>query len=136
MALALSMFWVAVAVALSRLVYYLLGLRFVVITFGKSWGPIIAAHATEVLVSLVGLAVALAGISLMHLTSPWVRELTLVAFYVLASGILLIAGPKWLVAPAAPVFAALVGGHAATIGAQDMNMPKERRPQHTRIVKI
>lgn len=105
-----SVIWVAVAVAASRVVYYVMTMRFVVITFGKSWGPVAAAHAKSLVLSGLGLIAAFGTTALVQL--PWViaNQLVMVASYVLGCGLVLLFGPKWLVAPAGPMAFGFVAG--------------------------
>ena len=103
-----SVAWVAIAVALSRVVYYVLGLRFAIVTFKRSWPTVVAAHAKSVAVTLVGLGAAFALSSVVHFASPSANDLVLVTGYLLASGMLLLLGPKWLVAPVGPSAAGFI----------------------------
>ncbi len=103
-----SVIWVAIAVALSRVAYYVLGLRFVVVTFEESWPAVLAAHGKSLIIALVGIGAALALNSVMRFPSASANQLVMVAGYLLASGTLLLAGPRWLVAPAGPWAAELL----------------------------
>lgn len=108
MAIGHSVTWVAVAVALSRAVYYVLGLRFAVVTFHESWPAVLAAHGKSLVIALVGIGAALALNSAVQFGSASANQLVALMGYLLASGTLLLIGPKWLVAPAGPWAAKLV----------------------------
>ncbi len=97
-----SVAWVAIAVAVSRVVYYVLGLRFVVVTFEESWPAVVAAHGKSLVIALVGIGAALALNSVVQFGSESANQLVMVTGYLLTSGTLLLFGPKWLVAPAGP----------------------------------
>jgi O-antigen/teichoic acid export membrane protein len=97
-----SVTWVAIAVAVSRVVYYVLGLRFAVVTFEESWPAVAAAHGKSLVIALVGIGAALALNSAVQFASALANQLVMVTGYLLASGTLLLMGPKWLVAPAGP----------------------------------
>lgn len=103
-----SLFWVAVAVASSRVFHYLLELRFAVVTFAIPWRPIVTSHASGVLVALVALAVALAGNSLAFTPSASVAHVGALTLYVVVSSLLIAWAPDWLLGPAAPVTAAVI----------------------------
>jgi PST family polysaccharide transporter len=103
-----SVAWVAIAVAVSRAVYYVLGLRFVVITFEESWPVVLAAHGKSVVIALVGIGTALALNSAIEFASATSNQLVMLTGYLLASGTLILIGPGWLVAPAGPLVAQFV----------------------------
>ena len=103
-----SVIWVAIAVALSRVTYYILGLRFAVIAFDESWPTVLAAHGKSLVIAITGFGAAVALHSVIQFSAEWANQLVMLAGYLLGSGILLLTGPKWLVAPAGPWAAQLV----------------------------
>lgn len=103
-----SVAWVAIAVVLSRVVYYILGLRFAVITFEESWPTVLAAHGKSFVIALVGIGTALALNSAMEFASATSNQLVMLIGYLLAFGTLMLIGPSWLVAPAGPLAAKFV----------------------------
>jgi ABC-type sulfate transport system permease component len=91
------MLWAAAAVAGSRIVYYLFGLRFAVITFYVPWRRIAIGHAKGALVALFGLGVAWACISILGPGSQLVEHLVLIVSYSLVLGLIIFLGPNRLV---------------------------------------
>jgi O-antigen/teichoic acid export membrane protein len=94
-----SLVWVSVAVVLAQMIYYALGLRFVAITFGMRWLPIIGAHVKGIFIACVGLAVSDAALAMTRTVPPHLRELLGLIAYAGTSGVLVVMGPDCLVAP-------------------------------------
>ena len=92
-----SLLWIAVAVAASRIAYYLLSLRFAVITFRVSRTDVFVAHLKGLAITLIGLAVAVPILLLVPDRVGLLREAGAVAAYGLAVMLILLAGPSSLV---------------------------------------
>ena len=95
-----SLLWVAVAVAASRVVYYILVVRFGVRTFHLAVAPIILAHLKGLVISIIGAVVAIGGILVLEIPVELVENLTLAFLYGITVSALILLGPARLVDPA------------------------------------
>jgi len=98
-----SLFWVSVAVVAAQMTYYVLGLRFVATAFRISRLSIIGAHVKGIVIACAGLAAAFAIVELTNSMSTLGREGLAFLSYSVVSGLVLLAGPDWLVAPVGPI---------------------------------
>jgi len=95
-----SVVWAAAAVSASRLLGYLLGLRFAARTFHVPWRAIVVGHARGAALAAFGLAAVWAVQALVSTELPLLADLVRVSAFSLAVALALALGPDVLAAPA------------------------------------
>ena len=94
-----SLLWVAVAVTASRVVYYILVLRFGVRKFDLALAPIILANLKGLVIAIIGAVAAIGGTLLLQIPVEFVENLTLAFLYGITVSALILLGPARLVDP-------------------------------------
>ena len=94
-----SSLWVAVVVSASRVVNYILGLRFGIRTFNMAPAPIVFANLKGAVVAFIGASVSLGGIMLLNTSIHVVEDIALPIFYWITVMLLILFGPARLVDP-------------------------------------
>jgi PST family polysaccharide transporter len=103
-----SLLWVAVAVTMSRLVYYILLLRYGVSKLELSPTPMILAHVKGLVIAIIGAAGAVGGGLLLPVPSELAENLVLPFLYCVTVSALILLGPTRLVDPVGSFVIALL----------------------------